>query len=108
MPSRPARRARARVPAAVLAFIRGQHPDTRRKIRAAVEAVQADPALGRELRKELAGLRSLRVGRLRLIYRATSEVIAVVYVGPRTTVYEEAARLLAERGDVRKGRRLPE
>lgn len=44
---------------------------------------------------ELAGLRSCRVGRLRIVYRLTgNRIIEIVAVGPRRTIYEETYRLL--------------
>ena len=92
---------RVRVPAGLGEVIRRLHPDLKRKIRAGLDAVRDEPSLGTELRDDLAGLRSLRVGRFRIIYRMEGRhVIALVTIGPRRTVYEEAVRLL------RRGRRL--
>lgn len=70
------------------------HPEPRRKIRTALEALRDEPDLGKELRDELAGLRSLRVGRLRIVYRETRGAIQVIDVGPRETIYEDLARRL--------------
>jgi mRNA interferase RelE/StbE len=85
-----------RVPPPLAALIRGLHPHIRRKLRGALEAVAADPACGKALREELAGLRSLRVGRFRLIYRiAAGRRIDLVAFGPRERIYEETLRLLA-------------
>ena len=91
---------RVRVPAGLGEVIRRLHPDLKRKIRAGLDAVRDEPALGKELRDDLHGLRSLRVGRFRIIYRmGERRVIELVTIGPRRTVYEEAVRLL------RRGRR---
>lgn len=54
-----------------------------------------DPSVGKALKEELAGLRSYRIGRIRVIYRsAAGDVIELVAVGPRSTVYEETLRLV--------------
>ena len=91
---------RVRVPVGLGEVIRRLHPDLKRKIRAGLDAVRDEPSLGKELRDDLDGLRSLRVGRFRIIYRMEERhVIELVTIGPRRTVYEEAVRLL------RRGRR---
>ena len=67
----------------------------RRKVRAGLDLIRSDPAAGKLLRDELAGLQSLRVGRVRIIYRAApGRVIELVAVGPRRTIYEETLRRL--------------
>jgi len=80
---------RLRVPGDVASLIRGLHPELKRKVRSALDAVVADPAVGKALRDELSGLRSCRVGRFRIIYRVAGSVIEIVAVGPRTTIYTE-------------------
>ena len=50
-------------------FIGSLHPELRRKVRAALDVIRSGPSTGTELRNELAGLRSVRVGRFRIIYR---------------------------------------
>lgn len=74
--------------------IRELHPLARRKVKAALETLRREPELGRELRDELAGLRSLRVGRLRVIYQVAGDVIQLIDVGPRERIYEDVARRL--------------
>ena len=77
------------------ALVRGLHPDLKRKIRAGLDVIRTDPAAGKELRDELAGLRSLRVGRVRIVYRvAGRRLIDLVAIGPRRTIYQETLRLL--------------
>jgi hypothetical protein len=44
----------------------------------------------------------LRVGRHRIVYKPDDDGIAIAAIGPRSTVYEDTARLLARR---RKRRR---
>ncbi len=89
MPSR-----KLRAPDAVRTLLRHLHPGLKKKVRAALEAILLDPDHGKALRGELLGLRSLRVGRLRVIYRITPAAIDLVAIGPRRTVYEETVRLL--------------
>jgi mRNA-degrading endonuclease RelE of RelBE toxin-antitoxin system len=86
---------RLRVPDALAKTLQGLHPDLERKVRAALDVIREDPAAGNELRDDLAGLRSLRVGRFRIIYRvAPRRVIDLVALGPRRTVYVETLRFI--------------
>ncbi|MEZ5330775.1 MAG: type II toxin-antitoxin system RelE/ParE family toxin [Thermoanaerobaculia bacterium] len=88
-------RPRLRVPGPVAETVRGLHPEIKRKVRAALASILDDPQIGKALKDELAGLRSLRVGRLRLVYRVTgSRVIEVVALGPRRRIYQETLRLV--------------
>lgn len=73
------------------------HPGTKRKIRAGLDALRQEPELGKELRDELAGLRSVRLGRMRIIYRVSRNTVQVIDVGRRETIYEEVARSLRPR-----------
>ena len=68
------------------------HPDLKRRVRSVLDAVVVDSSVGKALRDELAGLRSCRVGRFRIIYRVAGSVIEIVAVGPRATIYEETWR----------------
>lgn len=83
---------RLRVPDEVAGLIRGLHPDLKRKVRSALGDILADPTVGKALRDELAGLRSCRVARVRIVYRVTGEVVEIVAVGPRRSIYEETWR----------------
>ena len=87
-------RRRLRVPAEVAVLLRGLHPELKRRIRAGVDRLVQDPAVGKALRGELAGLRSLRVGRIRVVYRESPAAIEIVAVGPRDRIYEETLRLV--------------
>ena len=76
--------------------MRGLHPDIKRKVRAALDRLAQDVAAGKALQGDLKGLRSLRVGRLRVIYRAPARrVIEIVTIGPRDRVHEETLRLIS-------------
>lgn len=85
---------RLKIPDDVAALIRGLHPDLKRKIRSALDDLLDDPTIGKALRDELAGLRSCRVARFRIIYRVAGTVIEIVAVGPRRTIYEQTWRKL--------------
>ena len=79
-------------------MVRGLHPELRRKVRAGIDVIRADPASGKALHDELMGLRSLRVGRFRIVYGiAPGRVIELVAIGPRRVIYEETLRLLRPR-----------
>lgn len=87
---------RFRVPAEVAQLVRGLHPDIKRKVRAALDRLAQDVEAGKALQGDLQGLRSLRVARFRVIYRApVRRVIEIVAIGPRDRVYEETLRLVS-------------
>jgi len=88
---------RLKVPDEVARLIQGLHPDLKRRVRSALDDMLADPEVGKALRDELAGLRSCRVGRVRIVYRAAGTVIEVVAIGPRRTIYEETWRRVRRR-----------
>ena len=83
-----------RVPEEVRALIRHLHPGLKKKVRAALQVILGNPDQGKPLRDELLGLRSVRVGRFRVIYRVTPTTIDLVAIGPRRAIYEETLRLL--------------
>jgi mRNA interferase RelE/StbE len=85
-----------RVPPDLADLIRSLHPKLKRKLRAALEQIAAEPRLGKPLKDELEGLWSLRLGRFRIIYRlGAGRDIELVAFGPRERIYEETARLMA-------------
>ncbi|MBM4266475.1 MAG: cytotoxin [Deltaproteobacteria bacterium] len=83
---------RLRVPDDVASLIRGLHPDLKRRLRRSLDDIVVEPEVGKPLRDELAGLRSCRSGRLRIIYEVTEAVIVIVAIGPRRTIYQETWR----------------
>ena len=86
---------RLRVPDQVAETIRGLHPTLKQQLRAALQLLIERPTAGKALKKELAGLRSYRVGRTRILYRLAGErTIEIIAIGPRRTIYEETYRLL--------------
>ena len=52
--------------------------------------------MGKALREEFEGLRSLRVSRLRIVYRILIQdrTVDIVAIGPRARIYEETLRLV--------------
>ena len=72
------------------------HPPIKRAIREAIRGLAADPLRGHPLVLDLAGFRSLRVSRCRVIYRIRDRVIEIHLVGPRRDIYEAFRRLLDE------------
>lgn len=88
---------RLRLPPEVASLLRGLHPELKRRVRAGLDRLVADPSTGKALRGELAGLGSLRVGRIRVVYRERASAIDIVAVGPRERIYEETLRLIRRR-----------
>ena len=78
----------------MVVLLRGLHPELKRRTRAGLDRLVRDPGVGKALRGELVGLRSLRVGRIRVVYRESPAAIEIVAVGPRDGIYEETLRLL--------------
>ena len=55
-----------------------------------------DPMSGKTLTHELQGLRSFRVGRIRVIYSVVSmTLIEIVSIGPRKSIYEETYKIIS-------------
>lgn len=82
-----------KVPAQVRQSIRQLHPRLKKKIRLVLEEILVDPPCGKELQKELATYRSLRVGRYRIIYRPDAHGSEIVAIGPRQIIDEEKERV---------------
>ena len=88
-------RRKFRVPNAVVALIRGCHPQLKRKIKAGLRHIVTEPESGKSLKDELEGLRVYRISRFRIIYRISSkQIIDVVAIGPRKIIYEETYRII--------------
>ena len=84
-----------RVPDEIADLIRGSHPQLKRKIKAGLKHILADPQTGKSSKDELIGLKSYRVSRFRIIYRISTEnIIDLVAIGPRKTIYEETFRIV--------------
>jgi mRNA-degrading endonuclease RelE of RelBE toxin-antitoxin system len=83
-----------RLPAEVQQTIRSLHPDLKRRVQSAVELLRANPEAGKALKGALDGWRSLRAGRMRIVYRASRASVDVAAIGPRASIYLETARRL--------------
>ncbi|MFQ5900503.1 MAG: type II toxin-antitoxin system RelE/ParE family toxin [Thermodesulfobacteriota bacterium] len=84
-----------RVPDEVAELVRKMHPHLKKKIKASLKAILSDPNSGKALKDELAGLRSFRVSRFRIVYRISQKrEIEVVAIGPRKRIYEETFWIL--------------
>jgi mRNA interferase RelE/StbE len=84
-----------KVPDTVEELIRNLHPHLKKKVKASSQAIVSDPYSGKPLKDELAGLRSFRVSRFRIIYRISGKkLIEIIAIGPRECIYEETFRLL--------------
>lgn len=70
------------------------HPELKRRTGASLKTILADPSAGKALKEELAGLRSFRVGSVRIIYRVLRNIVEIVAIGPRERIYEETYRRL--------------
>ena len=70
-------------------------PEFKHKVKSALRSLAQDPYQAKELKEELAGLRSYRIGRTRLILRIAGTVVEVVAFGPRSDIYERAATELS-------------
>jgi len=73
-------------------LVRQLPPERKRKVRAALAELQQDPELGELLERELMGMRRIRVGQLRVVYRVSRAGVEVVAIGPRRTIYAELER----------------
>lgn len=77
------------------AFISKLHPVIKEKIKNGLIAIISDPGIGKNLKEELAGLKSLRIGKFRIIYRPEkSGTISIIAIGPRSMIYEETLKLI--------------
>jgi mRNA interferase RelE/StbE len=90
-----------RVSGEIVSLIRGLHPLLKRSVKAAIKEICKDPHCGKALKEELAGLRSFRLKRFRIIYKVSpKKVITIVALGPRKSIYQETFRIIQKRGRV--------
>ena len=86
---------RLQIPDEISDRVRSLHPDLKRKIRVTIDRFLGDTAQGQLLQGQLFGFNSVRVGRFRVVYRVVQDIVEILTIGPRRTVYEEAERLTA-------------
>ena len=86
---------RLRIPENLETLIRHLAPELKRKMRKALEEIAESPESGKPLREELQGMRSCKLGQLRIVYRGNPpSVIEIVSMGPRKTIYQRLLRSL--------------
>lgn len=95
-------RYRIEMPQAVRTLIRQLPPELKSKVKIGLRSIADDPYRAKGLRDELAGLRSYRIGRSRVIYRIVGSMLQIVALGPRVDIYERAATELSKA--LRKGK----
>jgi mRNA interferase RelE/StbE len=74
------------------------HPENKRRIKKALGELQQDPYPGKDLQEELAGFKSMRIKKYRVVYNINEEekIIQILYIGLRSDVYEQFRYLLTE------------
>ena len=74
------------------------HPETKKLIKKALITLQDNPFLGDDLHEELAGFKSFKPKRYRILYRVDEEnaKIDIYHLGHRRDVYEQFHLLLDE------------
>ena len=79
-------------------LVQTMHPRLKKKVKGALGIILSDPYSGKGLKDELAGLRSFKVSRLRIIYRVSSQKkhVEIVTIGPRDSIYEETFRIITK------------
>ena len=77
-------------------------PELKVKVNGALRSISDDPYRAKELGDELAGLRSCRVARSRVIYCIVGSMVQIIALGPRADIYERAAAELSK--TLRKGK----
>jgi len=75
--------------------IRDLHPDLKQRCREGIKLLLTEPRSGKPLREPLAGHRSQRLKRHRLIYRLDADALVIVAFGPRR-IYEETEKRAGE------------
>jgi len=95
-------RYRIEMPRVLRDLIRHLPPELKKKVKVALRSISYDFHGAKELSDELAGLRSYRIGRSRIIYRIVGSIVQIVALGPRTEIYERAAAELSK--TLRKGK----
>lgn len=74
------------------------HPENKKMIRSALDEVCKNPHQGRDLQDDLAGFKSYRIKRYRIVYKINEEqsFIDIYFIGHRTDVYEQFRSLLVK------------
>ena len=70
-------------------LLRSLPPVLKKKIRLALGEIRQDPLCAKALIQELEGLRSYKLGMIRIIYRIDHASVRIVAIGPRHNIYEQ-------------------
>lgn len=72
------------------------HPDTRKQIKATLAELIQTPHRGKALQNELAGFRSLKIKRYRIVYQVDDpgRTVVIYAVGHRRDIYEVISELV--------------
>ena len=81
-----------KLPPEVADVLRSLAPAAKRKVRAALQQLRLEPELGDPVERELIGLRRVRVGQLRIVYRLSTTGLEILAIGPRSSIYTELER----------------
>lgn len=80
-------------PEALEDLCRLESREARKVLDAVAERLSVEPALyGKPLGGALSGLRRVRVGDLRIVYRVSAAQVEILVVANRKSVYDETAR----------------
>jgi mRNA-degrading endonuclease RelE of RelBE toxin-antitoxin system len=85
---------RIKIPAEVADLVCSLHPQIKRKVRSALDEILKEPASGKQLHGELAGFRSFRIGKIRIIYREKDGILEIIAIGRCEVIYYETTLLL--------------
>lgn len=92
------------VPDEIVSLIRGMHPNLKKRVKAAFNEILNEPFCGKALKEELAGLRSFRIKRFRIIYKVSpKKELSIVALGPRKYIYEETFRIIQKQKNLNSG-----
>lgn len=83
-------------------FIRHLPPTLKGKVKRGLEEILAEPHSSKPLRDDLAGLRSYRIGDIRIVYQTDAHAVTLITVGPRKTIYQKAALELKHRAEQKR------
>ena len=72
------------------------HPESKKLIKAALNELRQNPFIGDDLQEELAGFKSYKSKRYRILYNLNEDesVIQVYYIGHRRDIYDQFRLLL--------------
>ena len=74
------------------------HPETKKQLKQSLNELRRNPYIGKDLREELAGFKSLRQNKYRIIYNINDEekIIQIFYIARKKDIYEQFRKLLTD------------